>query len=454
MLTKNILVQYRKFFKNQFNQIVMTKNIFARKTTINESAIINYSEKICENKILPWMICFSASLFFFYQFLQMNSFNVIGADLSRSFGLTTAQLGNFSSFYLYGLAMFFIPAGLLLEYFSTRRLLLFACGAAVINTCLFSQTHWLWLAEMSRFLMGVTHAFAFLGCCLMASYWLPSRRALAIGCMVAVGLSAGVVAQVPLALLVTPFGWRLTFKILAGLGILIWIIMWFFIKDNSEYVQSNKGMHYREVFFSLKKVVVNAQNWFAALYTCLLNLPIILLGALWGTLYLSHETGLNTLQTTVVISMIYLGTIIGSPVIGWISDRMQKRKLPMILGAIFSFLIALWVIFSAQLPMYLLMVVFFLMGFFTSAQTLSYPLISEINPKPLITTALSFASVIIMGFGGVFQLFFGWLMEEAVSSNWIWWGLSNYQVAFILILSAFAVCCLLTLLIRDIGRPD
>ncbi|MCA0403939.1 MAG: MFS transporter, partial [Proteobacteria bacterium] len=59
----------------------------------------------------------------------------------------------------------------------------------------------------------------------------------------------------------------------------------------------------------------------------------------------------------------------------------------------------------------MLSILFFCLGFFTSTQVISYPLIAESNPVQNIGTATGFASLLIMGGAGIGQLLFGWLMR-------------------------------------------
>ena len=44
-----------------------------------------------ESKFLPWIVCFSAALFFFYEFIQLNMFNAISAQLMQTFSLNAEQ---------------------------------------------------------------------------------------------------------------------------------------------------------------------------------------------------------------------------------------------------------------------------------------------------------------------------------------------------------------------------
>jgi len=397
--------------------------------------------------IRPWLICLSASLFFFYAFLQMNLLNAMSAELIAEFHITKLGLGNFSASYLYALAIFYIPTGLLLDRTSTRLLMLIGLSIEIIAIVLFATAPNLEIAVLGRILSGMVHAIAFLGCLRLVSRWLPSYMGLVMGLIVTVGMLGGLLAQAPMTELVDMIGWREATGLTAVLGIIIWIAVWGFVKDfpNEKLVPSKLPL----VWKNIKESIVNVQNWLCAIYASLLNLPLILIGALWGNLFLIHEAELTKIQAAFVVSMIYVGTMLGSPIVGWLSDKLKRRKLPMIVGAMLSLLVILPITFIDTLSFYPLAILFFLLGLVTSTQTLSYPTITENNAPALTSTALGFANVIIMGSGGILQPIFGWLMEQnwqtLLPENLI----DNYRFAFLLIPIGFAASLSLAFFIRE-----
>lgn len=285
----------------------------------------------------------------------------------------------------------------------------------------------------------------------MSWSWLPQHMAVAMGCVITIGLLGGIVAQTPLILLSDYLGWREAFLVLAGFGLMVWMILWCCLKNhpNYQYPIDKKNLSRNTVINNALTIVCNQQNWWLALYTCFLNLPIILLGEVWGVAYLSNQNGLDTLHAANVVSMIYVGTIVGSPLIGLLSDKMRNRKILMMISAMISLVITLVVIFDPRLSFVGLASLFFLIGFFTSTQLLSYPLIVSKNPHELTTSALGFASIIVMGGGGIFQPVFGWLVDRT-SDITLWGvGLTNYQIGLGLIPAAFLVCVFLAWLVRE-----
>lgn len=400
------------------------------------------------NRLLPWIVCFSAALFFLYQFLQLSSLSAITPQLIHSLQMNISELGNLSSLYLYGLALSFIPAGLLLDHFSTRKLMLAAMLLAIVCTIIFSQSHSFFIAGASRFLAGMLHSIAFLGSCRMAAHWLSAQMALAMGCVATIGLLGGICSQIPLIVLVSHFGWRNALLVVAAFGVIIWIIMLLFLQDYpSQISQEVKLFGASAVLKNLKKVIMTRHNWVPSIYTALMNLPILVLGALWGVWYLTHENTITQLQAAKALSMIFVGTIIGCPLVGFISDKLQNRKLLMLIGAIISLFIALSILFNEPLSMHLLLILFFLLGFVTSTQVLSYPVITECNPKELTSSSLGFASIIIMGLGGFFQSVFGWIAGMNLINNKIGISLTSYQLAFCLLPFGFIISIALACLI-------
>lgn len=369
------------------------------------------------SKVQAWLVCLSAALFFFYEFIQMGMFNSISQELMHDFSINASQLGFLSATYFYADVIFLLFAGVLVDRFSIRKIILSAMIMVVLSTLLFAFSRSFEIAAFSHFVAGIGNAFCFLSCIKLATRWFPSQRlALVIGIMITIAMAGGIVAQTPFALLVHFLGWRVAVMINALLGVLITLLVYFFVYDYPKHQASEKVFDVVtsqpiSIMKSIRLSLRNKQNILAGIYTCLLNLPIILLGALWGTLYLTQVHHLEKTQASLVAMMIFLGTIIGSPLVGWFSDFIGRRRLLMIIGALFSLLVLIIIMFIPQLPFYSLLILFLLLGFFTSTQIISYPLIAESNPRHLTGISTSLASILIMGGGAVFQPLFGWLID-------------------------------------------
>lgn len=368
--------------------------------------------------IQPWLVCLAASLFFFYEFVQMSMFNAINPSLIKDFSVSAPQLGSLSAAYFYANIFFMLPAGLLLDRYSTKLIILIAMLICVIGTVCFSFTNSLYTAMICRFMTGIGGSFPFLCCLRLAVRWFPPKKlGLVTGIMMTMAMLGGVVAQTPLTLLTISYGWRTSILIDGLLGIIFMLIIYIVVYNEpvGHIEKINTGNKSKlPLLQSLKLITSNKQNWLLGIYTCMLNLPIFLLAQTWGSLYLSQVHHLNMTKATLVTSMIFIGTILGSPTLGWLSDTISRRKLPMLLGAIISLVIILLIMYLPNLNLTSLLLLFLVLGYTTSTQIITYPAISESNNLATNSGALGLASILIMSGGAIFEPLFGWLME----SNW------------------------------------
>ena len=413
--------------------------------------------------VKAWVVIICASLFFFYEFVQMNMFNTINADLRLAFRLSAIQLSNLSAFYFYADVIFLFPAGIILDHFSTRKIIVTALAVCTFATIALSFVHSYQLAAAMRALSGMGAAFCFLSAMRLATRWFSSKHlALVAGFIVTMAMLGGIVAQTPLAILNAHLGWRHTILLDGLLGIVfIAIILWQvrdFPSGSHQDEQNEKILHKIGFWHGVFSAWQNPQNWLAGFYTSFLNLPILVIGALWGSQFLKQVHHLNTEQAGTVSAMLFLGTIIGSPILGWISDAIKQRKKPMIICAILSIVIVLIIMYFPTFNFWILLMLFLLLGFTTSAQIISYPLIAESNPNALTGTAVGWAAVLIMGGGAFGQPLFGWLLEKHWDGSKLHdipvYNAADYHFAWMLFPIMFFIALLIAFFIRETnGKP-
>lgn len=380
-------------------------------------------EKLQHLQSMAWLVCLSAGLFFFYEFFQLNLFDVINEPLRQEFQLDAAQISWLSSSYLWADILFLLPAGIILDRFSVRRVILTAMLMCVVSTIGFALTHSFLIAFCLHFLSGIGGAFCFLACVLLITRWFPSRRqAFVVGCVVTMAFLGGMVAHTPLAYLNKYWGWRNSLLIDGGIGLLFFAWLYYILQDfpTRDMVAKKHDSQATKPCFS--KAFFNSQNWLTGLYTSCLNLPILVLCALWGASYLEVVHQLPKIAASNVVSLIFMGSILGCPLVGWWSDAMGKRRPLMIWGAIATLIILIPLVWGVVLSKMVLSIIFFVLGVVTSTQVITYPMIAESNPQVYTGAATGLASIIIMGGGAVGQVLFGMLMHGHA-------GIENYTVS-------------------------
>ena len=412
----------------------------------------------------PWIVCFTAALYFFYEYVQMNMFDAIDEQLMHDFAITAAKLGTLSSVYFLANVIFLFPAGMLLDRYSTRRIILISLSTCVLGTFLFSFSHDLSIAMSCRFLTGIGSAFCFLCCMRLASRWFPPKRlALVTGLIVTMAMIGGISAQAPLTWLSESVGWRMAIRLDSGLGLVILLAIYLVVTDYpADFATSHQSHreHMQTIGFwqSVRASVLRWRNWVAGIYTCMINLPMYLLGALWGSLYLTQIYHFTLTDAAYVVSMLFIGAIVGSPLIGALSDKLGKRRHLMLLGTVLSFLCLLPLMTNYAFSMTQLMVLFFTMGFVTSTQILSYPLVAESNPSALTASSVSVVSVSVIGGGAVFQPVFGWVMDKYWLGKEVagvaMYNINAYHQAFKIMIVAVIIAFIMALIVKEVTAPQ
>lgn len=411
------------------------------------------------NKKLPWVVCFSAALFFFYEFIQMNMFNAISANLMHAFSLNATGLGKLSAYYFYANLLFLPIAGALLDRYSTRKIILFSLFLCIVGIAAFALTSSFIWASVFRFMSGIGSAFCFLSSIRLASRWFPAKNmALVSGLIVTMAMLGGMVAQTPLTLLVEWVGWRHALFFDAGLGIIIFFVIYNFVQDYPINLHHQQTHFYQELskmgfLKSWRLAYLNPQNSLCGLYVSLLNLPVALLGAIWGSLFLQQADHFSATEASFAPSLLFIGTIIGGPVVGWASDKIQKRIPLMMLGVIISQLLVIMIICLSGIGIITIALLFFSLGFFTSCQVLCYPLVAASNPKSITATSVSVVSFMAIGGYAVFQPLFGWLMDTnfqgTVLNQIRIYSPSDYHRALLIIPIGFCIAFIATFLMRE-----
>jgi MFS family permease len=397
----------------------------------------------------PWIVCLSAALFFFYEFIQMNMFNAISVNVMQDFGINSTQLGFLSATYFYADVVFLLPAGIILDRVSTRSVILSAMVVCITGTIGLALSHNIWLAAFFHFLSGIGNAFCFLSCTMLASRWFETRRlGLIIGLIVTLAMVGGMISQTPVAWLTSQWGWRPTVLADGMLGLVFMAIIWLFVYDYpAEKAQSEQlakqQLQALGFWQSIRLSLSNRQNWLAGLYTSLLNLPIMVLGGLWGGLYLHQTQHFSMATATSVTMMVFAGTIVGSPLFGNFSDSIGNRRLPMVIGAVLATVLMSVILYAPTLPYWGLLVLFFALGFVTSSQVLSYALVAESNPRAITGTAMGIASVIIMAGGAIGQPLCGAILNHlwdgTLVNHVVVYSRANFQTAFSFIVAGFMI---------------
>jgi len=407
-----------------------------------------------------YFIFFLAASFYLYEFILQVAPSVMSEDMMRTFHVTAKGFGIVSAFYFYAYAPMQLPAGLLFDRYGPRKLMTAALILCALGSMFFASTTSLYTASLGRFLIGIGSAFSFIGVLVLLSRWFPPTYfAILAGIAQMMSSIGAMFGEMPLAALTNAVGWRQASFLLSGVGFILAVMIWLFIRDfPHQQTQSTPVRRFRDEWLRLKDVCKRGCTWSTGAYACTIWTPIAVFAALWGVPYLQEKYQISVVMASGMCSMIWLGIGIGSPLLGWISDKIGSRRFALATSAALGLVSTIILLYVPDVSVNLMYAVLFTLGLGAGGQTVSFAVVKDNIPSELVGTASGFNNLSVLIGGAVFQPVVGILLQHAndfrMVENVPVYTVSNYQHSLFVMPACFFLSLVLSLFIIKESHPE
>ncbi len=193
--------------------------------------------------------------------------------------------------------------------------------------------------------------------------------------------------------------------------------------------------------------------WLVGVIGSLLYLSLSAFAEVWGIPYLIRTYGLSNSTAAVNISFIFLGWAIGSPLVGWISDKIGNRRHPIIIGALLGALLFTLLIYFPFFSSHYLGILLFSFGLCSSAQIIVFPIARELNVQGLAGTAIAVTNLLVMLGGALSEPLVGKALDVVtgthVRGNLMAFSIESFQHALTIIPVAFVIAAVLAIFVKE-----
>lgn len=366
------------------------------------------------SKLLGWVICLLAALFYCYEYLLRIEPSLMVPQLMSEFGVTAGGLGLLSAMYYYAYTPMQAVVGMVIDYYGSRYVLVTAVAICGIGNLLFGMSHSVFLAGLGRLLIGLGSAFAFVGVLKLTAVWLPKKWfGIMAGITTSLGMVGAMMGDIEMSRLVQHLGWHKVIS--AGVVIAAFLLVLFiaFVRDKKEVHADAFQGGVPQLLLNFYRIVRNRDILLAGSIGCCLYLSLTVFAEMWGIPYIQSLTHSPTLAAK-INSAVFFGWLVGAPLMGWLSNALRSRRTPMIFGGVLAAFTFLLILFIPHLSVVTLSVLLFLFGVFSSAEVLAFVIAREVVGTRLTATAVSIINLLVMLGGMVIQPIVGYML------GWEW----------------------------------
>lgn len=370
----------------------------------------------------------------------------------RDFAIGGAGIGILSGLYFYTYALIQLPVGLLVDRVGARKLMSIALIVCALCCFGFAQSESLLTASISRALIGASVAFAFVGTLSIASLFFPaSRFAMLAGILLAVGMCGAIAGQAPLRLLMDDVGWRNTFKVLGVIAFVLAVFIYIAVPKRPEQVATVAKPE--SIWVGLAAVLINRQSWLCATVGFGMSATMLSFAGLWAVPWLSSTHDLDKAEAASIASAMFVGWAIGSPVMGWLSDAIGRRKPVLITGALVALATLIIIVHVDIQHPGALALLFLVNGLGCCSMVVCFGLVREWNQSKNTASAVGFTNMWIVASGAVMQPLIGWLLDRQwggdMTDNVRVYSADAYQIALSSLIFLAVLALIAAILVKE-----
>ena len=351
-----------------------------------------------------WWIWSLAVAFVIYTFSFQTGYSIVNAGVQRDVGLSVSQVATIAAVYTWSFALCQFFGGALLDRLGSRKVLPASLALVTVGVFAFGNASSYSMLLLSQVIVAIGSCTAFVGAGYIGGQWFGMARFSVMFGLVAV--CSGLVSAFALNLFEAVLGsvsWRTLFNIYGVVGIVLAALSAKYIRNPVPVTGGGNtgiGEFFSSVIRDIAQVTRIGHVWLASIVGAALFGVMLALGVVWMPKVLMIH-GLTQSEAGFVSSLLWLGSAAGNLVFPRWSDRIKRRRLPMIVGSAVVLTCLLALLYVPDVGRGLAIILCLTLGFASAANMLSFSTVADVMKPSQIGTSAAIVNGITFIVGGI-----------------------------------------------------
>ncbi|MFJ7649855.1 nitrate/nitrite transporter [Lysinibacillus sp. NPDC097279] len=378
-----------------------------------------------QNSKYRWIVFVVVLFTYLLMASQRTAPGLITEQLMRDFHVTASTIGLLTSIQFFVYTSLQIPMGILADRYGPNFFLIIGATLTGFGTIIYSFGTHEFVLFFSRILTGIGDATIWVNMVLILAQWFYRKEFVRlIGIAGMTGSLGFLLATVPFSEWIDLLGWRAAF-FSAGLLLCICGFILYFVlvkkpkllfKDEQVIVTA-EGQR-EKPFVLVKRIFSHPQAW--ALFFCHFGVVGGYVGFIssWAVPYGTNMYDMTRSDASQFIMVGLIGALIGAPLTSWISSKVETIKKPYIIVHITVLLgWCSFLLFKGYPSLFLLMLLFFIIGFGYGASALTFAAVRQSFPLNEAGIVSGFANTGGFLSAVLLPIIFGYLLDYFQSTT-------------------------------------
>jgi sugar phosphate permease len=341
--------------------------------------------------VRPWIVWATGLLAYIVAVLDRTTLGVSGLDAADRFGASPGVLSTFVVLQIVVYACAQVPAGLLLDRFGSKALILVGAALMASGQLVLAFTESLPAAIAARAVLGLGDALTFISVLRLVPHWFSARQVPLVTQLTGIcGQLGQVLSAIPFFSLLTGEGWTVAYVSVAAIGVLSMVLTIALIKNtpNGRAVPT-QTMSIRETLASVKTVWLRPGTRLGFFTHMGTQFSVTVFALMWGVPYLTVAQGLSPGAAGGLLTISVVAGICAGIAIGIFTGRKPHRRSRLVLAIIGSNAVAWTVVLAlpGQAPLWLLVVLIVVISVGGPGSMVGFDFARTFNPSATLGTA-------------------------------------------------------------------